>query len=189
MQPTEFSNPDQSFPDLNFPPFQVRSPSAYAVHGDELLADKSNILKNFADIYGAQFFQARDDIILQLTKIGEDSKFRSKLGKVKAAKFEKFAALSEEQRAIAVHLTEEAMNQLIDRVAQAVSCDVRNYPGGYWIEFEIKAVVYKILGFSANGPKLKKVAAQVMTGDPKSTLASSFGRWLNKFTAKRPIDG
>ena len=110
------------------------------------------------------------------------------MGKVKAAKFEKFAALSEEQRAVAVQLAEEAMNQLIDRAAQSVSGDVRNYPGGYWIEFEIKAVVYKILGYGDNGAKLKKVASQLMTGDSQCTLASSFGRWLNKFGVKRASD-
>lgn len=179
----------QSFPDLRFQAFQQRHPTEYSVPGDELLIDKENAVRNFADIYGARFFQARDDIALQLRKLGEDETFRAKLGTVKASRFEKFAALPDEQRAVAVQLAEEAMNQLIDRVAQSVACDVRNYPGGYWIEFEIKAIVYKVLGFGQNGPKLKKVGTQLMTGDPKVTLGSSFGRWLNKFGTKRNTNG
>lgn len=189
MHPPDFPSLDQPFPNLSYPPFQERSPSAYAVHGDELLADKDNALKNFADIFGAKFFQARDDITMQLIKLGEDSEFRAKLGKVKAERFEKFSALSDEQRAVAVQLAEESMNLLIDRVAQSISCDVRDYPGGYWVEFEIKAVIYKVLGFNSNGPKLKKICSQIMTGDPKVTLGSSFGRWLNKFGKKQASDG
>jgi hypothetical protein len=176
---------EKPFPDPRFQAFQQRRPNTYSVPGDELLNDKANAVRNFADIYGAEFFQARDDITVQLKKLGEDQAFRAKLGTVKAARFEKFAALPDEHRAVAVQLAEEAMNQLIDRVAQSVAGDVRNYPGGYWIEFEIRAVVYKILGFGPNGPKLKKMATQLMTGDPKVTLGGSFGRWLNRFGGKR----
>ena len=77
MYPPDLNNRDQPFPDLRYQPFQVRQPSGYAVHGDQLLGDKANVLKNFADIYGAKLFQARDDISLQLTRLGENIEFRA----------------------------------------------------------------------------------------------------------------
>jgi hypothetical protein len=61
----------------------------------------------------------------------------------KLLSMEQFAYLPEEHRVVALQVAEVAMNNLIDRVAQSIGCDVRDYPGGYWIEFEIKAVVCK----------------------------------------------
>jgi hypothetical protein len=177
------------FPDTRFQPFQERRPLSYGIHGDELLADKEHALANFCDILGAEFFQGRDDICVQLLKLGEDGAFREKLGTVNAAKYEAFAALPPEHQAIAVDVAREAMNQLIRRVAQSIACDVRGFPGEYWVEWQIKAVLYKVLSIGESGPKLKKVATQAITGDPKGTLASSFGRWLNKFGVRRSADG
>jgi hypothetical protein len=80
MYPPERARPDQVFPDLRFPPFQGRSPAVYAVHGDQLISDTENALKNYADIYGAKLFQARDDISLKLSQLGGDSEFITKMG-------------------------------------------------------------------------------------------------------------
>lgn len=172
---------DQSFPDISLKPFSMIRGAPYPISGDQLVIDNENALRNHVDILGCQFFQARNDILKELAKLGDDSEYRAKLGKTKAAKLEAFSALPKVQRDIALALAEVAMNHLIDRVAQTIGCAERNYPGGYWIEYKIESQVSKIIDTGHAGIKLKKVTKQVITGDSQVTLGSSYGRWLNTF--------
>lgn len=176
---------DQDFPDRSVKPFRLVRLCHYPVHGDQMIATPEDALKNHVDILGCQFFQARDDVLAELEALSSDADYRAKLGNTNAAKFEAIASLPDEQQQVALALAEEALNCLINRVVQTLGGEERNYPGGYVINYKIEAQVSKITGASSNGVKLKKVARQLITGDKKDTLLTSFGRLLNSFGRRR----
>lgn len=184
------SDDSVSFPNMNYKPFSYRpTTNSFPIDPQILIADDENALRNHVDILGWQFFQARNEILDTLTKLGEDQVYREKLGTIKAAKLEAFAKLDPKSRDVALSLAEEAMNHLIDRVAQTIGCDNRGYGGDLCIEHHIECRVFKIVGANANGVKLKKVAKCVITGDAQVTLGGSFGRWLNMFGARPSKNG
>lgn len=142
---------EEDFPNVQCRPFSVQRIRPFPLDGNQLVADHENAVRNHADILGCMFFHGRDDILAELAVLGSNSDYRAKLGKVKAAKLERFAAMPEEQREIALGLAEEAMNHMIDRVAQAIACGIRGYPDNYCIEYKIESQVSKIVGAGVNG--------------------------------------
>jgi hypothetical protein len=168
-----------TFPHRDAKPFRIQRRTNYSVPADVLIADEANRQTNFEDILGAGYFQARNDILAEYRALLTDVAYRAKLGTIIGQKIDEIAQLDSKSQDLALRLAEMAMDRLIERIDSELTGSIRDYPGGFWIEFELKAVVYKILGFNANGPKLKKVFTHVL--DSSASIKNKYGRWLNQF--------
>src|SRR5476649_859557 len=91
--PVTSANGEQ-FPDPAFKPFSTRRIPPFPVAAENLVADRENELRNHIDVLGCQLFQARDDILSTLERLGANSAYRAQLGSLKAGEIEAFASLS-----------------------------------------------------------------------------------------------
>jgi hypothetical protein len=153
---------NETFPPRDAKPFRMQRRTNYAIPAEVLIADEANRQTNFEDILGAGYFQARNDVLAEYRALLTDVAYRAKLGTIKGQKIDEIAQLDLKSQDLALRLAEMSMDRLIERIDSELTGSIRDYPAGYWIEFERKAVLYKILGFNANGPKLKKVLTHVL---------------------------
>lgn len=175
------------FPDLNIRPFRLERSAKHRIQGDELVSNGDLKEERYADILGAEFFQARDDILSEIRAFLDYAEYRKKLGSIRTPPFDALSEVDEVMQANALKIAEFAMDQLIRRTAQTLECSIRNYPGDYWVEFEVLATTYKVTDLKSSGPKLKKVETVKVTSLDNLRLSSSYGRWVNSFGGSRNV--